>query len=645
MPRLHLGRFWLVPRALTALAVVPLAVLLVSAPTQAPAGEPDPSTYWDVTQVRPGMKGTGRTVMVGTRLEEFGAEVLGVLRDVSPGRDMILCRLNGCDLEHAGIIQGMSGSPIYIDGKLLGAVAYAWEFAKDPIAGVTPFEQMVKYVRSADRRLAAEGRAIDHQIAAAPGTRPAGLMPVIWDDPPEPRAMPLPLDLPATRSGGGLGGMRPIATPLAATGFSPRALALLGRQFEPLGMAPMAGGGVLEEVRQREGDKPLVPGSPMSIAMVTGDFDLSGIGTVTHVEGDRVYGFGHPMFGLGTCDFPMMTGYIHTVYPRASVSMKMGSPLKVVGTLDADVSTGIAGRTGPKPDMLPMSVTVQTGRYSEPRTYRVELARHPKMLSGLVQSVLANAVDTEGDLPEDLTARLTATVAMAGREPITLRDTVSGPRFSGPLGPMSLFGPIASLVGVLANNGIEPVRLESIACEIILSVGRTTAELESSRVETDRVKPGEDLIVHARLRPYQHVEPREVTIALPIPADLPEGNYEATLCDASASLRRMVSASPHLSDPHDLDALLAFLKLQAGARRSSLYLHVPRPDRGLAISGQALTSLPASARAVMIGTRQTAPPTVRAEMTATVETEWVVEGSQALKFQVVKDPELSLRGE
>src|SRR5271155_4020022 len=133
------------------------------------AGEPDPKSYWDVAQIRPGMKGVGRTVMVGTKLEEFGAEVLGVMRDVSPGRDMVLCRLTGCNLEHAGIIQGMSGSPIYIDGKLLGAVAFAWEFAKDPIAGVTPFQQMVQYVRANDRRIAAEARDLhlDKGIHAA----------------------------------------------------------------------------------------------------------------------------------------------------------------------------------------------------------------------------------------------------------------------------------------------------------------------------------------------------------------------------------------------------------------------------------------------------------------------------------------------
>src|SRR5213078_2058718 len=134
------------------------------------AAEPDPKLYWDVNDLRPGMKGTGRTVMVGTKLEEFGAEVLGVLRGVSPGRDMVLCRLTGCNLEHAGIIQGMSGSPIFVDGKLLGAVAFAWEFAKDPIAGVTPFEQMVEFVRSSDRRIAAESKGLGkHASARAAG--------------------------------------------------------------------------------------------------------------------------------------------------------------------------------------------------------------------------------------------------------------------------------------------------------------------------------------------------------------------------------------------------------------------------------------------------------------------------------------------
>ena len=237
-----------------------LFLLLVHAPLVALAGEPDPRTYWDVKDIRPGMKGTGKTVMVGTKLEEFGAEVLGVMKDVNPGRDMVLCRLTGCNLEHAGIIQGMSGSPIYIDGKLLGAVAYAWEFAKDPIAGVTPFQQMVRYVRANDRRIAAEAREPIRGNPGTAGPARAWIYPDL-DDPPADRPVPGSAGKVAVAvSGGGMAGMVPIVTPMAAAGFSPRALAMLETSLRPLGMAPMAGGAAAENVIKEAGDRPLVPG-------------------------------------------------------------------------------------------------------------------------------------------------------------------------------------------------------------------------------------------------------------------------------------------------------------------------------------------------------------------------------------------------
>ena len=193
----------------------------------------------------------------------------------------------------------------------------------------------------------------------------------------------------------------------------------------------MAGGMAPEHVIREHAGCSLVPGAPLSIAMVMGDFDLSGIGTVTHVEGNRVYGFGHPMFSLGSCDMPMMTGFIHTVYPRASVSMKMGSPLQIVGVIDTDVSTGVAGRLGPKPDMLPVSVRVKTGRYADSRVYKVQMIREPVLLPSLLMSVLTSAIDTEGNLPEELTARLGATFRLKGYPQITFSDTFSGPRTPG----------------------------------------------------------------------------------------------------------------------------------------------------------------------------------------------------------------------
>lgn len=611
-----------------------LAVAAAALSATAVGGEPNANTYWKVDEIRTGMKGTGRTVMVGTKLEEFGAEVLGVLRDVSPGRDMVLCRLTGCNLEHAGIIQGMSGSPIYVDGKLLGAVAFAWEFAKDPIAGVTPFEQMVRYVRSNDRRVAAESKAPPNLEGRATTS--------FLLEGPDDASSPVTSLGPVAVSGGAVADMRPIATPLAASGFSPRALAYLEEKLRPLGMAPMAGGGASRKILDEEGDKPLVPGSPLSIAMVTGDFDLSGIGTVTHVEGDRVYGFGHPMFSLGTCDFPMMSGYIHTVYPRASVSMKMGSPLKVVGVLDTDVSTGVAGRIGPKPDMLPLTVRVKTGQYSDARTFNVEMVREPNLLPVLVMTVLTNAIDTEGNLPEELTAKIKATIKLEGRDPIVIDDTLSGPRYMGPMGAAVMFGPISQVVNMIARNPMMKVRLEGIECDVRIDRGRTVATIESVRLASDRLEPGDTLEALVTIKPYKG-DRQTVAISMPLPADMPEGNYDATVCDSINSIRRRFRNEPGLNEPRDLDGLLQVIRLQTSQRRTSLFLLVPAPDRGVSVQGQPLPNLPGSARAVFASSRRTGEPAIRGDLVKSADTSWVVEGLQLLRFSVVKDTGLSLK--
>ena len=622
-----------------ALALAVLPAIGAGLHSGASAGEPDPKSYWDVAQIRPGMRGTGRTVMVGTKLEEFGAEVLGVMRDVSPGRDMVLCRLTGCNLEHAGIIQGMSGSPIYIDGKLLGAVAFAWEFAKDPIAGVTPFSQMCQYVRSNDRRIAAESKALlREKIQAASFSVPLLIDGSMDDGLPN---SPSRSSQPTTVSGGGLGGMTPIVTPLAASGFGPRALGLLADRLRPLGMAPMSGGAAPERVVKEEGDRPLVPGSPLSIAMVTGDFDLSGIGTVTHVEGDRVYGFGHPMFSLGACEFPMMTGYIHTVYPRASVSMKMGSPLKVVGVIDTDVSTSVAGRIGPKPDMLPLAVRVKTSQFADAHTYRVQMVREPALLPSLIMAVLTNAIDTEGNLPEELTAQLSATIRIKGHEPITMSDNFSGPRYTGQMGAAALFSPLAAMVNILVRNSMSPVRIESIDCDVQIEPGRKVAQIETVRLLSDTVEPGHILKAAVTLKPFKG-ERETVEFLIPIAEDFPEGPCEIIFCDASNSIRRAMRNQPAVLEPRDLEGLIRTIRLQTEPKRTAVYVHVPSPERGLSVQGQPLPNLPGSVRAVFASKREGPTAPIRTDIIQVAPTRWVVEGMQMLRFTVAKDAGLSL---
>lgn len=623
-------------RSVSTIAAILLGIGLVA--VDAVRAEPDPKSYWNVNDVHAGMKGEGWTVLVGTKPEKFTAEVLGVLKDVNPGRDMVLCRLKGCDLEHAGIVQGMSGSPIYIDGKLLGAVAYAWEFAKDPIAGVTPFCQMVQFVRSSDKRIAAEAGGKDG-AKGVDGTRSASLgrfekdLLVVDSDGPRPDASSVG---GIAVGGGGMAGMRAIGTPLSARGFSPRAMAFLADRLGPLGMAPGPGGGATDQIIKEEGDKPFVPGAPLTIAMVTGDFDISGIGTVTHVEGNRVYGFGHPMLGLGTCDLPLMTGYIHTVYPRASVSMKMGSPLKIVGVLDTDVSTCVAGRIGPKPDLLPMSALVKVGRYSEPKTFRVQIVREPNLLPTFVMSVLANAIDTEGNLPEEFTANLKATIKLKDQRAIEIEDRLSGSRFSGPMGAPSLFGTIAATVNLLSRNDMAPVRIESIDCAIDIERGRTDATIESFQVESDRLEPGQTLKGTVVLKPFK-ADRVTVPVELALPADLAEGKYEATVCDVVNAIRRTLHDEPRLMSPTSLEGVLEIIRLQTEVKHTALSLRLALRDQGIAIEGKPLPNLPASVRAVFLNTKQSSETPVHSELVVSKGTPYVIEGTRSLRIEIVKN--------
>ena len=398
-------------------------------PGNAALAAPKVDKYWRVDDIRSGMKGVGRTVMKGTKVETFQAEVLGVLKNTSPGRDMVICRLSGLNLEKTGVIAGMSGSPVYIDNKLVGAVAYAWPYGKEPIAGITPFSQMNGFVQAFERRDA---------IRTSKPTRVGLRQPLVIDGKAfDNVTVTQGFEEAKPTAADGLW-MMPLRTPLAATGFTRNSLKLLHERCGSFGLTPMQGGAAPARVAAQEKDTPLEPGSPLAVSLIRGDFDLSGIGTVTHVEGNRVYGWGHPFMGLGSCDFPLMSGYIITVYPRQTVSFKMGAPLKSLGVINADVSTCIAGWLGRKADMLPVRMTVALDPGSPPRTFNVEIARQTTLLPTLVFTALSNSVDMEGDLPEEMTADLQARIEIEGREPIVIKDTfsgVSGTRADGSVQP------------------------------------------------------------------------------------------------------------------------------------------------------------------------------------------------------------------
>jgi hypothetical protein len=635
-----------------------LATFLLSrSPAQA---GPNPTTYWQVDDVRPGLKGFGRTVMKGTKVETFDVEVLGVLKNTSPGRDMILCRLSGLGLEKTGVIAGMSGSPVYVDGKLLGAVAFAWPFGKEPIAGVTPFCQMHAFVESYERRDAVQkqdansktetktfksGKATDLK-AIKHGDRSVFNPCFIRDRQFDGRsfdAVTVSEDFEdvTPRPEDGLW-MQPLQTPLVATGFTEHSLRLLGERIRSTGLLPMQGGGASASVREQEKNAPLEPGGPLAVAMVAGDFDLSGIGTVTHIEGNRVYGWGHPFFGSGNCEFPLMTGYIHTIYPRQNVSFKMGSPLKTVGVINADVSTCIAGWLGRTADMLPVHITVVAGPGESPRTYRVEIARQRALVASLVFTVLTNAVDMEGEWPEEMTAELQAKIEVEGRSPIIIKDTFSGASYSGGRAPPALYSPVAAAVNLLAYNPYKPVRIHQIDCETHLMPGRQTAEIEAIALDSETYSPGDTLKGTAYLLPYKGVRQR-LPIALRLPDDLPEGSYSVLVCDDLTNVRRQIRENPNLSSPQNLDQIFQALNVQTSVQRTHLVVRLPLDGVGVALDGFSLPDLPPSMVQILGNTRKTGAQPMAGALVARQKTNWVIQGSESARFTVTKNKKLSVQ--
>jgi hypothetical protein len=611
----------------------PLAVMCVltlfaaaASPGTLCAG-PNPDPFWNVDELRPGMKGTGRTVVKGTKIEMFDAEILGVLKNTSPGRDMVLARLSGLNLEKTGVIAGMSGSPVVIEGRLVGAVAYSWQFGKEPIAGITPITQMRSYVEAFENRDRAEKEP-----------RRIGLLSPIKIDGRSYRTVAVssafapPEKLATASSTDDELWMLPLQTPVAATGFTPHSLKLFREQYGQTGLMPVMGGATPARVANDEAAATIEPGSSLCLAMITGDFDMSGIGTTTYVEGDRVYGWGHPFMSLGTCDFPMLTGYVHTVYPRQTVSFKMGSPMRTVGIVNADVSTCIAGWLNRKPDMLPVKLSVRR-EIGEMRTFNVQIVRQKSLFASLLFAAMTNAIDMEGELPDELTAQLEVKIEIEGKQPIVLRDTFSGAAVSGGRAPTGLYFPISQIAASIHNNPYGEARIKSIECQTIIRSGRTTAEVETVELDADTIAPGDTLKATVQLRPFKS-EPIRQRIELKIPRDLPEGTYSMTVSDDLTRARADLRDRPDINYSTTIDAYLKGLDTITSAKRTTLAARVPLKAAGVAVGNRALPNLPPGMVQVFGQTRKTGTQLLGSSLSSKQPTDWVIVGFETVCFTV-----------
>jgi len=555
---------------------------------------PAATEFMPVDEVKPGMEGIGRTVFSGETPEAFTVHILGVLRNVvGPKRDLILARLEGGPLAEAGVMQGMSGSPVYVDGRLVGAVAYALgSFPKEPIAGITPIGEMIdatsiSTTRAASTRVGLELPITPERLTAALAATLRQVQPFA-SDPSSLEVVGLPREAGAQLALQ----LTPIATPIVMSGLSgaPAALlegALRGAGFTPVTAAP-------RPVQPTPGQRSLAPGDAVGVILAGGDFEMGASGTVTYVDGTRVYAFGHPFFNLGPTRFPMTRAAVYSLLPSFMTSQKIAVLGAVVGTVEQDRATAIAGALGDGPPLIPIRLRLESARGYD-KQFDFEVAQDEFFTPLLTYLAVANALGAYERQIGTATFAIDGTARIAGHDPVRFEDV-----FSGGSAAVGASSAVAGPVTVLMGNTIEPVRVEAIDLTIKASERALTSAIERVWLDDTRPRAGRTLPLKVLVREYGGAE-RVYTVPVAIPANAPP-HLTVLVADAATmgqwDQRELRAAQRPQSVAQIIDTL-------NGQRRSNkLYVRLLANDAGAVVDGQPMPALPPSVLSVLEADRE-----------------------------------------
>lgn len=470
----------------------------------------------DPERLHAGQKAVVRTVFSGETIESFDAEILGVLKGGRSEGDVILARATSERVIRTGVAAGMSGSPVYVEGKLIGALSTGWAFSREPIFGITPIREMLA--------------VLDHPTAGSAGISagPTGTEALErsadsrfgefhWDDT-DPEGGAHPPGDPHAETGkvaSGVAGIAPLQLPLAASGVHSSALDPLRSMFAPYHFAVVPGG-------QAEGGGPgpdaLVPGAAVAVDLLRGDMQLSAIGTVTYRDGDRILIFGHPFFQAGDVRLPLATAVITTIVPNEQNSFKLGVRGREAGVVTQDRRAGVAGRIGGAPHLLPFAFEILASGFA-PQRFHFESIEDRALAPLLLGAAATNCVLESGGVGANQTLRWTMTLKRSGAPPLVLSDVIAG---NSPVSELS--AAIGAPLRFLFNNPFERLALDSIRVTLEIAPGRAEWTLRSARVMDNAVRPGGRVRVRCEIERWRGA--REIRdLSLAVPDDVPDGRY------------------------------------------------------------------------------------------------------------------------
>lgn len=584
--------------------------------------------FLPVAEVKEGMRGKARTVFQGNEPEEFDVEILGIVPGgIGPKQDLIVGKISGGKADRTAVFAGMSGSPVYINGRLVGAISYSFPFSKEAICGITPIEQMLSIFeqRTDTRKIANDPRVFSFSEYAA-AEYDFGL----------PAELPRSGQLVSVGTSGSLMSavagqtFRPIATPLTFTGISQATLDRFAPQLIQAGLLPVAavGGAAAVTPLKKADSETLQGGDSVSMQLTRGDISLAAAGTVTLRDGDRIYAFGHPFLSLGSSDLPMSESSVITVIPNVNNSFKLAVPQSMVGSMTQDRATGVFGKLGVAPAMIPVRLNLENSR-GQKDALNFEVARDDFLTPLLLNITVYNALTSQERSIGDSMVSVTGEIKVAGESPIVLDR-----RFTGGQSSLQAAGSVALPVNMLLRNSFGKLEIKGIELDIRTEDGSKSASLERLVVDRSQARAGETVEITAFARTnFGRVVSQKIPVQLP--SDMPPGQISVSIGDGSSVQRN--EAIQHFV-ANDLSELIATLNKTKISDR--LYLKITRASNGAIIGSSELPNLPPSVLTTINNDRisggsKAATVTVVSEA-AIPPSEFLISGEQTLTLNIIR---------
>src|SRR5579862_4790360 len=586
----------------TALVCLALCLILAAQPASL-------TTTIPINQIHAGMHGVAYTVFEGTKPEAMDVEVLGILKNANgPKGDIILVRLGGAKAEYTGVVAGMSGSPVYLNGKLAGAVAFRiGEFSKEPIAGVTPIAEMLE-ISALDR--STTGAPLEAKTDAEKLGKTSG-----------PGIASLPIQNVANY-------LKPIDTPLVFNGFSEDTVQRFAPQFAAAGIVPVMGAGSVSDTKQPE---PIEPGSAVSAILVRGDMDIAATCTVTYMDAEHLLACGHPLMQFGMVDLPMTKAQVLATLPSPLNAFKIVNATEPIGAFVQDRHTGILGEFGKKPEMIPVTLTIHG--QSGDKQFHYEVLNNARLSPVAMMATVFNALHGVNEYGDETTYRMKGRISVDGYPDVSMQDMFAA-MDGGQPGAMLAANSLGERFSRIYDNPYSMPDIRGVNLDFDIVHERRWARLESTRTDLTEARPGDDITIEALLRPYRGEGVVE-HIPIHIPTSTSKGPLRILVSDGDTldHLRRGTSV---LARKLDLASTIAFLNKEHVSNR--VYVSLLEADPEAMIADKVMPSLPLSIMNVMDGMRGTQDMVVSNESSvneaSTQPLDYVVAGAQVLTINI-----------